>query len=43
MENASWDDYKKSIKGLSEEQIEQLEKDAKIVAEKLNDKDSIEE
>lgn len=35
MKNASWDEYKKSITGLTEDQIKVMEDEAKRVAEEL--------
>jgi len=36
MTNSSWDDYKKSITVLTDDQIKALEEEAKRVAEELN-------
>jgi hypothetical protein len=36
MTNASWDDYKKTITTLTEDQIKVLEDEAKRVADELN-------
>lgn len=39
MTKTKWDDYKKTITVLSDEQIKELEDEAKRVAEKLNKED----
>lgn len=36
MKNSSWDEYKKSINGLTEDQIKVLEDEAKRVTDELN-------
>lgn len=36
MKNSSWDEYKKSINSLTEDQLKTLEEEAKRVSDELN-------